>query len=64
MYTFNSYRPLMCLVAHLRKVFCLPSGVVAKTFICVRGKNIESQKFVLFKHYLLSDTSLTRYDHK
>jgi hypothetical protein len=60
MYTFNSYRPLMCLVAQFRKLFFLPSGLVAKTFICVRGKNIESHIFVLFKLYLFSDASLIR----
>jgi hypothetical protein len=52
----------MRLVAQLRKLFCLPSGVVAKTFICVRGKNIESQKLFLFKLYLCSDASLIRFD--
>jgi hypothetical protein len=45
-------------------MFFLPSDVVAKTFICVRGKNIESQKFVLFKIYLCSDASLIRFDDK
>ena len=50
-HTFHSYRLLRRLVAQLRKLFFLPSGVVAKTFVYVHGKNIEPQKFVLFKIY-------------